>query len=308
MSANMDTTGTFEMAEAFSTHKMITCLHKHYAVDEIVEWADRVGPEVCENVAITAGVSDTNFQKVKAVFEAVPAIKFICLDVANGYQLSFIKRIEDYRAAFPDKIIIAGNVVTAEVTNIMLQAGADIVKLGIGPGSVCTTRKQTGVGFPQLSCVLESASSAHNIGGYVVSDGGCTIPGDFAKAYAAGADFVMAGGIFAGHAESGGDLVVGSDGEQYKKFYGMSSDEAMRQYHGGVDEYRASEGKTVLLPYKGPVQTTILDLLGGIRSTCTYVNASKLEDLSSKVTFIRCSQQINEVFGKAPDAYQQKRE
>ena len=167
-------------------------------------------------------------------------------------------------------MIIAGNVVTCRNDRTILLAGADIIKVGIGPGSVCTTRKQTGVGFPQLSAVLECADAAHGIGGHIISDGGCTVPGDFSKAFGAGADFVMAGGYFAGHTESGGDLIE-EDGKKFKLFYGMSSDTAMNKHSGGVANYRSSEGKTVKIPYKGSVKDTLLDLLGGIRSTLTYV-------------------------------------
>ena len=229
----------------------------------------------------------------------LPEIKFICLDVANGYQSSFIDRVAFYRQTFPDKIIIAGNVVTQEITQILLQAGADIIKLGIGPGSVCTTRKQTGVGYPQLSTILENADIAHTLGGYVIADGGCTCPGDFSKAFGAGADFVMAGGMFAGHTESGGEEVE-IEGKRFKKFYGMSSDVAMDKYSGGVANYRSSEGKLVYVPSRGPIIDTVHDLLGGIRSTCTYIGASCIEELPEKTTFIRVSQQLNEVYGKAP--------
>lgn len=175
------------------------------------------------------------------------------------------------------------------------------MKIGIGPGSVCTTRKQTGVGYPQLSAVLECADAAHGLGGHVIADGGCTCPGDFAKAFGGGADFVMAGGLFAAHDESGGELVT-IDGKQFKQFYGMSSSVAMNRHAGGVAEYRSSEGKAVVLPYKGPVAYTIRDILGGLRSACTYVGAAKLKELPKRTTFIRVSQQLNEVFGSRDES------
>merc|ERR1712232_1000605 len=206
-------------------------------------------------------------------------IPFICLDVANGYSEFFVETVRTYRQEFPDKIIIAGNVVTADMTDMLLRAGADIIKVGIGPGSVCTTRKQTGVGYPQLSAISECADAAHAIGGHVVGDGGCTCPGDFAKAFGAGADFVMAGGMFAGHDESGGELVKAANGLHYKSFYGMSSAVAMNKYAGGVANYRSSEGKAITVPYRGPVKGTINDLLGGLRSACTYVGAPTLGEL-----------------------------
>lgn len=176
------------------------------------------------------------------------------------------------RAAHPTKTLIAGNVVTGEMVEELVLSGADIVKIGIGPGSVCTTRKQTGVGYPQLSAILECADAAHGLGGHVISDGGCVVPGDFSKAFGGGADFVMAGGMFASHAESGGELIE-IDGKWFKQFYGMSSSVAMKKHSGGVAEYRSSEGKAVILPYKGAIKDTVNDILGGIRSTCTYVGA-----------------------------------
>ena len=181
------------------------------------------------------------------------------------------------------------------MTQELILSGADIVKVGIGPGSVCTTRIQTGVGYPQLSAVIECADAAHGLGGHVIADGGCTCPGDVAKAFAAGADFVMLGGMFAGHNEGGG-TVIERNGERSIQFYGMSSEAAMNKHSGGVADYRSSEGRLVEVPYRGPVRHTILDLLGGVRSTCTYVGASKLKELSRCTTFVRCTQQFNGVF------------
>ncbi|NXU65492.1 GMPR1 reductase, partial [Horornis vulcanius] len=189
----------------------------------------------------------------------------------------------------------AGNVVTGEMVEELIISGADIVKVGIGPGSVCTTRIKTGVGYPQLSAVIECADSAHGLKGHIISDGGCNCPGDVAKAFGAGADFVMIGGMFAGHDQSAGDIIE-RNGKKVKLFYGMSSDTAMKKHAGGVAEYRASEGKTVEVPYRGDVEHTILDILGGLRSTCTYVGAAKLKELSKRTTFIRVTQQHNEVF------------
>ncbi|KAH6948765.1 hypothetical protein HPB50_026192 [Hyalomma asiaticum] len=191
----------------------------------------------------------------------------------------------------------AGNVVTGEMVEELLLSGADIIKVGIGPGSVCTTRKKTGVGYPQLSAVIECSDAAHGLDGHIISDGGCTCPGDVSKAFGAGADFVMLGGMLAGHDESGGE-VIEKDGKKYKMFYGMSSATAMEKYHGGVAEYRASEGKTVQVPYRGKVQATVLDILGGLRSACTYTGAGRLKELTRRTTFIRVTQQLNQVFSQ----------
>jgi len=299
MAANMDTVGTFEMAEAFSKYKMMVCIHKHYTVDEWKNWASK-NNDILQYVAVSSGTSDTDFDKITAILSVVD-VPFICLDVANGYSEHFVIHVRKVRAAFPTKTIIAGNVVSGEMTEELILSGADIIKIGIGPGSVCTTRKQTGVGCPQLSAVLDCADAAHGLGGHVVSDGGCTVPGDFSKAFGAGADFVMAGGMFAAHFESAGELIE-KDGKLFKQFYGMSSSVAMNKHSGGVAEYRSSEGKVVSLPYRGYIKDTINDILGGIRSTCTYVGAAQLKELSKRTTFMRVTQQINEVFGSRDES------
>jgi GMP reductase len=199
------------------------------------------------------------------------------------------------RAAFADKTIVAGNVVTGEMVEELLLSGADIVKVGIGPGSVCTTRVKAGVGYPQLSAVIECADAAHGLGGRIISDGGCTCPGDVAKAFGGGADFVMLGGMFAGHDESGGELVE-RGGQQFKLFYGMSSSTAMSMHAGEVALYRASEGKTVEVPYRGPIKETVREILGGVRSACTYVGAASLKELTKRTTFILVQEQENRAF------------
>jgi GMP reductase len=222
----------------------------------------------------------------------------VCIDVANGYHENFVTFVTRIRTRFPQLVIMAGNVVTGEMTEELILSGADIVKVGIGPGSVCTTRKMTGVGYPQLSAVIECADAAHGLSGLICADGGCTTPGEVAKAFGGGADFVMMGGMFAGHDESGGDLVE-RGGEQFKRFYGMSSRAAMERYAGGVARYRAAEGKEVLVPYRGPVEHTVQEILGGVRSACTYVGARRLKEFSKRTTFVRVAQQANELFGKS---------
>lgn len=293
--SNMDTTGTFEMAEQVANYKMITCIHKHYSIEEWDKFVEKNGTWIFEYIAISTGIQNDDIIKTHKLIKKFPDIKFLCLDVANGYSEKFVEIVSKVREQLPNITIMAGNVVTGEMVEELLLAGADIIKVGIGPGSVCTTRKQTGVGYPQLSCVIECADSAHGLNGHVVSDGGCVCPGDIAKAFGAGGDFVMIGGMFAGHDESGGELVV-EDGKQYKLFYGMSSRTAMVKHKGGVAEYRSSEGKTVKVPYRGSVSETVKDMLGGIRSTCTYVGAKKLKELAKRTTFIRVTQQLNNIF------------
>jgi GMP reductase len=295
IAANMDTVGTFEVAEVLAKRKCITAMHKHYSVDEWKAWAAGRGKDVLPYVAVSCGILGKDVDKLGEILAAIPDIKMICVDVANGYAEAFVQAIRDIRKRFPDKTIMAGNVVTKEMTEELIFSGADIIKVGIGPGSVCTTRKQTGVGYPQLSAVMECADAAHGLGGRIISDGGCTCPGDVAKAFGGGADFVMLGGMLAGHEECAGDTVE-SNGEFFKVFYGMSSDTAMKKHAGGVAEYRSSEGKTVKVPYRGPIDETIRDILGGIRSACTYVGAAELRELPKRTSFIRVTQQLNTVF------------
>ncbi len=295
IAANMDTVGTFEMAEALAQHKLMTAVHKHYSPADWKLWADNHS-EILDFVAVSSGTSDEDWTELNEILSNVQ-IFTICLDVANGYSEHFVHFVRRVRERWPNHTIIAGNVVTGEMVEELILSGADIVKVGIGPGSVCTTRKKTGVGYPQLSAVMECADAAHGLGGHIISDGGCTVPGDVAKAFGAGADFVMLGGMLAGHDESGGQTVE-INGKKFKEFYGMSSAVAMMKHHGKVAEYRASEGKAVQVPYRGAVSETVLDLLGGIRSACTYVGAAILKDLPKRTTFIRVSQQINDVFTK----------
>ncbi|KAI8759430.1 GMP reductase 2 [Biomphalaria glabrata] len=294
IAANMDTVGTFEMAKQMAKHLMFTTIHKHYSLDEWKDFAAK-NPDILGHVAASSGIGEGDLEKLSAILEAIPNITYICIDVANGYSEHFVQFVRDVRKKYPEHTIMAGNVVTGEMVEELLLSGADIIKVGIGPGSVCTTRKKTGVGYPQLSAVIECADAAHGLEGHIISDGGCTCPGDVSKAFGAGADFVMLGGMLAGHTESGGEIIE-KDGKKYKLFYGMSSATAMKKHSGGVAEYRASEGKTVTIPYRGDVEVTIQDILGGVRSTCTYVGASKLKELSRRTTFIRVTQQLNEVF------------
>ena len=298
IAANMDTVGTFEMAEALAKEKIITAIHKHYTPEEWTAFLKNQPDSIYEYIALSTGTGKTDEEKIKQIMEEHPQIEFLCIDVANGYSEHFVEFVKNARRNFPDKTIIAGNVVTGEMVEELILAGADIIKVGIGPGSVCTTRIKTGVGYPQLSAIIECADAAHGLGGHIISDGGCKIPGDVAKAFGGGADFVMLGGMFAGHDESGGDIVE-EHGKKFRLFYGMSSQTAMNKHAGGVAEYRASEGKTVKVPYKGPVSETVKDILGGVRSTCTYVGASELRELSKRTTFIRVAEQHNEVFGNS---------
>jgi GMP reductase len=294
MAANMDTIGTFEMYRSLSHHNIMTTIHKHYSLDDWKEFKDHNNINY-DLLIVSSGISLEDMEKTRKIFQLIPNLNFLCVDVANGYSEIFLDCIRKYRDEFKDKTIIAGNVVTPEMVKDVIGEGADIVKIGIGPGSVCTTRKKTGIGYPQLSAILDCQEAAHSLGAHIVSDGGCTVPGDLAKAFGAGADFVMLGGMLSGHEECGGKT-ININGNLFKEFYGMSSSTAMSKYSGGVAEYRASEGKDVRVPYKGPVSNTILDILGGLRSTCTYTDTKELIYLKNNTQFIRVSQQTNEIF------------
>ena len=297
IAANMDTVGTFEMAQVLDRHQLATALHKHYDERQLAEFFKGL-PEN-STVFYSMGITREDYEKFCRVKNEVgDAISYVCVDVANGYTKAFIDFLHRLRTAWPDITIMAGNVVTGEMAEELILDGADIVKVGIGPGSVCTTRKMTGIGYPQLSAIIECADAAHGLGGLICADGGCTSPGDLAKAFGGGADFIMLGGMLAGHDECMGE-VIEQDGSRKVRFYGMSSRTAMDKHAGGVANYRASEGKEVLLDYRGPVENTLQDILGGVRSACTYVGAHKLRELSKRTTFIRVARQLNEVFGQS---------
>ena len=307
--ANMDTTGVFDVAKVLQSHNMMTCLQKFYSVKDLEEaWADGVD---ARHIAVTCGSTEDSFQLLRRKLATNEDLSIICIDVANGYREVFLEFVKRVRSDFSDKIIIAGNVATNEMTEALILAGADIVKVGIGPGSVCTTRKVAGVGYPQLSAVMECADAAHGLDGHVIADGGCTCPGDVAKAFAGGADFVMLGGMLAGHDEGGGEVItkkyitneladrVGNrviEEKQFVQFYGMSSTTANDKHFEGLKDYRSSEGRTVLVPYRGPVAVTLQDVLGGVRSTLTYVGAIKLKQLAKCTTFIKVNNQFNKTY------------
>ncbi len=316
MASNMDGVGTFAMADALAQLDLFTCLVKTFDETELTNFFAAGETSRQDHVAYSMGIMDEDFEKFRRVYQAPDTqVKYVCVDVANGYSERFSDFIKKLRDAYPEIVIMAGNVVTGEMTEELILSGADIIKVGIGPGSVCTTRIQTGVGFPQLSAVIECADSAHGLGGHIIADGGCTCPGDVAKAFAAGADFVMLGGMFAGHDEGGGEIITryhktgeviknGDDWEdvvseeKFIRFYGMSSLSANKKHFGGLKEYRSSEGREVLVPYRGRIANTVQDMLGGIRSTCTYAGAKKLKWLSKCTTFVKTGQQYNAVFSE----------
>ena len=311
MASNMDGVGTFEMADTLASQQIFTCLVKTYSAEQLTEYFNSAYPGRTANVAMSIGTSDADFLKLVAVQSKVESnLKYVCMDIANGYSDHFAQHVKKVRNAFPNLVIIAGNVVTGEMTEELILNGADIVKVGIGPGSVCTTRIQTGVGYPQLSAVIECADAAHGLGGHIIADGGCNSSGDVAKAFAGGADYVMLGGMLAGHDQGGGEVISKMyatnewltaekpvlEQKQFVAFYGMSSDAANTKHFGGLKDYRASEGREVLVPYRGAVQHTVQAILGGLRSTCTYAGAMKLKQLSKCTTFVRVNNQFNKTY------------
>lgn len=328
MAANMDTTGSFEMAKCLSEFQAITCLNKHYTANQLINFFEN-NQNILHLVFCSIGTSQKDIDKIKHVYDKLKEnnknIPNICIDIANGYSENFVNKAYTIRKMYPEIIIIAGNVVTPEMTEeLILRGGVDIVKIGIGSGSVCTTRLKTGIGYPQLSAIMECGDAAHGLGGHICSDGGCVIPADICKAFGGNADFVMLGGMLAGTDCCDGEWeyewkckTLGEDENRNKewwqsfdpkyptdkrkvclKFYGMSSQEAMSKHDGGVANYRTSEGRCVKIPYKGTTQNIMQDILGGIRSACTYIGAKSIKDFSKKTIFIRVNNTHNRIYEK----------
>ena len=295
IAANMDTVGSMEMAEALEQDNCMTALHKHYDPQQLCDFF-KDGKH--KNVFYSLGTSASEEVKLMQIVYTIGIdnITKICIDVANGYTESFLASVKRVRDLLPNAFIMAGNVVTPDMTFELIQAGVNCVKIGIGSGSVCKTRSVTGTGYPQLTALIKCARVAHQLGGYICADGGCVVSGDIVKAFGAGADFVMIGGMLSGTDESNGELTT-VDGIQYKEYYGMSSEHAMDKHHNGMANYRASEGKTVKVKYVGKVCDIVSDILGGIRSAMTYIGAKKLKDIPKRTTFIRVNRQLNNIFG-----------
>ena len=294
IASNMDGVGELNVAKNLSEYKIITALTKQHNLKNINNF--KIIKNIFNYVALSCGTSKESYDRLNQILSEHSYFQFICIDVANGYSEIFSNFVSSVREKHPSKTIIAGNVVTADMTQELILSGADIVKVGIGPGSVCTTRIQTGVGYPQLSAVIECSDAAHGLGAHIIADGGCTCPGDVAKAFGGGADFVMLGGMLAGHKEGGGEIIEKNE-KKYIEFYGSSSEEANIKHYGGLNDYRSSEGKSVQVQYRGELKNTIQDMLGGIRSSCTYVGAPTLKQLSKCTTFIRVARQSNDTFG-----------
>ena len=301
--ANMATTGTFDVYNVLKEYKILTCLHKFYTLEDFKVFENETGEKMNkEYFIISTGISDKDYDNLCNICDAIES-KWICVDIANGYIPNMIKFCKKVRIRFPNHILIAGNIATPEMAEALcLESGVDIIKAGIGPGSVCTTRVKTGVGIPQLSCIMDCADAVHGINRFLIGDGGITCSGDLSKAFCGGADFVMMGGVFAGHLENPGEIIEKNiDGrmKKFKLFYGMSSTHAMMEHYGKKNSYRASEGKVVEIAYKGELKDTIEDYLGGVRSTCTYIGAKKIKHMPKCTTFVMVSNQVNTIYGKS---------
>lgn len=293
IAANMDTIGTYEVYKVLSKFKIITAFHKFYTANDfaLMENLDK------DYFMISTGITDKDMDRLISIVNKIE-VKFICIDVANGYMEKLVEFCAKIRELYPNKVLVAGNVVTREITEeLILKGGVDIVKIGIGPGSACLTRTQTGIGMPQLSAIMECSDAAHGVDGYIIGDGGITCPGDVSKGFGGGSDFIMIGGQFSGHDENPGNIIE-ENGQKYKLFYGMSSDTAMKTHFGKMDKYRSSEGRTIKIKYKGPLENTVLSYLGGIRSTCTYINAKLIKNIPKCTTFVRVNRQLNTIYAK----------
>ena len=295
MASNMDGVGTFSMARVLQEFKMLTVIRKHYTIDD---WKEAAGTgmkfkyvSACVGTGALWDENAQDYQTLKKVMEAFPDIPVITIDVANAYHQNMVDFIAKVRDQYPTKIIVAGNVVTPEMTEELIINGADVVKIGIGPGSVCTTRTMTGVGVPQFSAILDCADAANGVDGHIMADGGCVFPGDIAKAFGGGAHMVMIGGMLAGHDESEQQVVDGKI-----EFYGMSSDRAREKHGKRKDGYRGNEGRLISLPYRGPVKGTVEDILGGVRSACTYIGARRLKDMPKCASFVTTNNVQNQVY------------
>lgn len=285
IAANMDNIGTFKVHDVFSRNNMCVALTKTTTIEQWKMHFDRNLLPNNNTAMVSIGLADSDLDMLSEIVKHTP-VKFICMDVANGYLPAFARQIEKVRKLYPKMIIVAGNVVTPDAIEVLHRAGADCYKVGIGSGSVCSTRLIAGTGFPQLSALMECYDKVYELGGHMVSDGGCTNAGDFAKALVT-SSFVMSGGFFAGYNETGTTL------------YGMSSTKAMNIHQGGVAKHRTSEGHEINLPKSnGPLQDRIDQLLGGLRSACTYQNVNNLIDFKQKASFVRVNQHHNTMFYK----------
>lgn len=296
--ANMSSVGTIEAARTVTKYGMMCALHKYYDIDTIINFYHECKERrVLDKVWFSFGIRDKDFDKAVLFNNSLKDEKYspnLVLDSANGHMDKFCITCSKYRDLFKDSIICAGNVVIQEMTSeLILHGGVDIVKIGLGSGSACLSRSIAGTGYPQLSACLENSAIAHGLKngdkklGLITSDGGIKQIGDIAKAIAVGSDIVMIGGMFSGYLENAGEWVLDEQGNKKSiKFYGMSSYYAQELFDE-VKDYTASEGEVKEVNYKGSMEVIIKEILGGLRSACSYSGASSLRDLSKCAALVR---------------------
>lgn len=320
MQANMGTIGNFNVSRKMLNNGLFACLHKYHNINDLIDFYKELidkGDDTWRRCLLAIGLRDDGIDKLRTLNEKLGVQVGVKFDVPNGYIPQVKEKVIELRKEFPEMFIMVGNVVTSDITEDLILSGADCVAVGIGPGGQCLTREQTGCGRPQLSAIIECADAAHQVGGMVCGDGGITCPGDLGKAFGAGADFIMIGSMFAGTLEADGDIVSkwiftgeyepADDGsgfephlelKEFKKFYGMSSTLAQETFGNGKPKYRASEGRVTLVPYAGDIDGVIEELLGGLRSTMTYIGAWKLKNIPKQCTFYKVHNQLNRTYEK----------
>jgi IMP dehydrogenase len=295
ISANMDTVTGDAMSRAMLRNGAQACIHRFGTIEETVDLFQRShATDLHVSPMVSIGVGSIELQRAKALFDE--GAHTYVVDVAHGAQLSVAKQVLALREILgPYVNIVAGNFATGESVKHFLEYvgfAVDAIKVGIGPGSACTTRIKTGVGYPQLSAVLDIARTIEQTGVTVIADGGMKTAGDICKAIAAGADMAMLGGMLAGTEETPGDAFSPSSELQFnpknafKKYRGSASLESYRD-QGKEAKHRTAEGESFLVPYKGPVADILQDIEGGLRSSLSYVGASNLKEFQRRAEFVR---------------------
>lgn len=308
ISAGMDTVTEGNMAIAMAENGGLGVIHKNLSIEAQVDEVKKAkGKTVDPNLphpavdnqgrllaAAAVGVTSDTFERAESLLEA--GADAIVIDTAHGHSAGVLRKIKEIREHFPNATLIAGNVATGEGTAALFDAGVDVVKVGIGPGSICTTRIVAGVGVPQITAIYDAASVAQKYGKKIIADGGIKYSGDVVKALAAGGNAVMLGSMFSGTTEAPGTIFT-NEGKQFKSYRGMGSVGAMSQQHGSSDRYfqggvneankLVPEGVEALVPYKGDVSNIIYQIDGGLRAGMGYVGAGTIEELIENSQFVQ---------------------
>lgn len=308
ISAGMDTVTEGNMAIAMAENGGLGVIHKNLSIEAQVEEVKKAKSKTVDPnlphpavddqgrllAAAAVGVTSDTFERAESLLEA--GADAIVIDTAHGHSAGVLRKIKEIREHFPNATLIAGNVATGEGTAALFDAGVDVVKVGIGPGSICTTRIVAGVGVPQITAIYDAASVAQNYGKKIIADGGIKYSGDVVKALAAGGNAVMLGSMFSGTTEAPGTIFT-NEGKQFKSYRGMGSVGAMSQQHGSSDRYfqggvnetnkLVPEGVEALVPYKGDVSNIIYQIDGGLRAGMGYVGAGTIEELIENSQFVQ---------------------